>query len=391
MHPRPGGTTRCQAPRALGRNEVVKMNISAFLSVSVIVLTASAVAAQPYEVERLCDGPILSQAQFQAVGADDGEGANLNGPTLVRLPGWLEPSRRADPTARYYLYFAHHKGDYIRLAWASELCGPWRLYRIGSGIEIGGRGVLDLGPDDEIALDNRLTIYDHIASPEVVVDDQHRRFILYFHGRASHDGRAMGQKTFVATSADGLAFKGSVQPVALGNSYFRVFRHHGQLYAISNSGLLYRAPDAESPWTPPEGFDFGGELWIRRCDPLHGVEFVGVPMLPRHSWVRPQGDVLEIFFTRVGDTPERILVARVAARQPDFEEWRPESASYELLRAELEWEGADIQPAPSAFDWAPERVNQLRDPFVFEEGGRLYLLYTGAAEAAIGLAALSRR
>jgi hypothetical protein len=65
------------------------------------------------------------------------------------------------------------------------------------------------------------------------------------------------------------------------------------------------------------------------------------------------------------------------------------SPAEELLRAGLKWEGAEIEPAPSAFDWAPEPVNQLRDPFVFEEQGRLYLLYTGAGEQAIGLAALT--
>ena len=33
-------------------------------------------------------------------------------------------------------------------------------------------------------------------------------------------------------------------------------------------------------------------------------------------------------------------------------------------------------------------ANQLRDPCVFEEGGRTWLLYAAAGEAAIGLAEL---
>jgi hypothetical protein len=28
---------------------------------------------------------------------------------------------------RYYLYFAHHKGDHIRLAYADSLSGPWKI------------------------------------------------------------------------------------------------------------------------------------------------------------------------------------------------------------------------------------------------------------------------
>ena len=40
---------------------------------------------------------------------------------------------------------------------------------------------------------------------------------------------------------------------------------------------------------------------------------------------------------------------------------------------------------------APEDVNQLRDPYVFQnDDGRLYLFYVGRGEDAIGLAQLER-
>jgi hypothetical protein len=61
----------------------------------------------------------------------------------------------------------------------------------------------------------------------------------------------------------------------------------------------------------------------------------------------------------------------------------------ELLRAEESWEGGDLDPEPSKFDWAPEPANQLRDPFVFIEDGEFYLLYSGAGEKAIGIAAFT--
>ena len=38
-------------------------------------------------------------------------GDNINGPTVVRAPAWL-----ARPLGRYYMYFAHHMGQSIRLA-----------------------------------------------------------------------------------------------------------------------------------------------------------------------------------------------------------------------------------------------------------------------------------
>ena len=33
-------------------------------------------------------------------------GANINGPSLIRVPSWL-----SNAMGRYYLYFAHHKGE----------------------------------------------------------------------------------------------------------------------------------------------------------------------------------------------------------------------------------------------------------------------------------------
>ena len=38
-------------------------------------------------------------------------GDNINGPSLIRVPNWVEGR-----LSRYYLYFADHKGAYIRLA-----------------------------------------------------------------------------------------------------------------------------------------------------------------------------------------------------------------------------------------------------------------------------------
>ncbi len=35
-------------------------------------------------------------------------GSNIAGPSLVRLPDWVE-----NPLGRYYLYFADHRGTYI--------------------------------------------------------------------------------------------------------------------------------------------------------------------------------------------------------------------------------------------------------------------------------------
>jgi hypothetical protein len=72
-------------------------------------------------VRRLVDGPIISPDLHPSIGR------NIQGPSLIRAPDWIE-GRRGD----YYLYFADHKGRYIRLAYADQLAGPWTIYPPGS-------------------------------------------------------------------------------------------------------------------------------------------------------------------------------------------------------------------------------------------------------------------
>ena len=52
-------------------------------------------------VERLLDAPIIGPE------LDPSIGENIQGPSLIRVPDWIE-----DPLGTYYLYFADHKGHY---------------------------------------------------------------------------------------------------------------------------------------------------------------------------------------------------------------------------------------------------------------------------------------
>ena len=73
------------------------------------------------QIKRLSANPIVTPA------LDESIGANINGPSLLRVPEWLP-----NPLGRYYLYFAHHQGAFIRLAYADELTGPWTVYAPGA-------------------------------------------------------------------------------------------------------------------------------------------------------------------------------------------------------------------------------------------------------------------
>jgi hypothetical protein len=67
------------------------------------------------------DAPIIGPDIHPSIGV------NIQGPTVVRVPDWVQ-----NPLGRYYLYFADHKGLYIRLAYADALTGPWQIHAPGS-------------------------------------------------------------------------------------------------------------------------------------------------------------------------------------------------------------------------------------------------------------------
>ena len=70
-----------------------------------------------------------------------------------------------------------------------------------------------------------------------------------------------------------------------------------------------------------------------------------------------------------------------------YADWR-EGAATEILRPERPWEGAEAPLEPSIRSTAYGAVNQLRDPAIFEENGRLFLLYAVAGESGIAIAEL---
>ena len=74
-----------------------------------------------FEVKRFKNNPIIYPNM------DESLGINIAGPSLIRVPNWIK-----NPLGRYYLYFSAHKGDYIRLAYADQLEGPWQIYNKGT-------------------------------------------------------------------------------------------------------------------------------------------------------------------------------------------------------------------------------------------------------------------
>jgi hypothetical protein len=315
--------------------------------------------------KRLLDHPIITPKTNPSIGR------NIQGPSLIQVPDWV-----VNPLGSYYLYFADHKGSYIRLAYANELTGPWLIYEPGS-LHLSnslfpttppvapGKATTDFELAYSPSVDRSHSFHTdastpHIASPDVHVDDRSKRIVMYFHGLESY----AKQTTRVATSTDGVNF--TVLPEVLGNSYFRVFQHDTWSYALAMPGQLYRSHDG-----------------------LHGFERGPMLFNPnmRHSAVFILNNILQVFWTEVGNTPETILYSTIKL-STDWMTWK-ESSPVEILRPEFSWEGADAPLAPSVRSTAYGHVNQLRDPAVYVENGQIYLLYAVAGESGIAIAQLN--
>ena len=282
---------------------------------------------------RFDDNPIIRPHM------DKRMGDNINGPSLIRVPDWV-----TNPLGRYYLYFAHHQGTYIRLAYADSLAGPWRIHT---------PGVLEL----------RESLFNaHIASPDVRVQDDRREIRMYFHGARLPE--PPHQFTRLAISSDGLHF--AVRPEILGEFYWRTFEWAGYHYALCMPGKFYRSKDGLT------GFELGPTLF-------------GPNM--RHSAVRLDGDTLEVFYSRAGDCPERILLSRIRLG-PDWMKWTA-SEPITVLEPELDYEGTDLSLEASKRGSIHAPARQLRDPCLYEEAGKWYLLYAVAGERGIAIAELT--
>jgi hypothetical protein len=106
----------------------------------------------------------------------------------------------------------------------------------------------------------------------------------------------------------------------------------------------------------------------------------------RHCAVQQRGDTLLVYWTRVGDAPEHVLLSKIDMRG-SWLEWKA-GEPIDVLYPEHDWEGADRPLVPSVREAINVRVRQIRDPGIFEEGGRTWLLYAVAGESGIAIAEL---
>ena len=298
------------------------------------------------EVERFLDAPIITPDKL-----DFECSKNICGPSLIYAPNWL-PNRLGN----FYLYFAGHRGQYIRLAFSDSLNGPWKIYNPGT-----------------LSLKDSSAISDHLASPDVHVISANKEIRMYFHSVLPG---TKDQQSFVAHSKDGINFTVNSNPIT--NFYLRALPWRDYWLGMTKGGCLYLSKDGVSNFIklPNPAFEMKHPLANAPGDVRHvALKFIST-------------DHVNVYFTRVGDKPESIFMASIDLSQPILK-WiasKPEL----VLKPQAEWEGADLPLLESKPGPAKEAgENALRDPAIFCYENETYMLYAVKGESGIAIAKLN--
>ena len=336
-------------------------------TLGVVVLTAVCAAAVVHagdlRATRFAENPLITLTTSPSIGD------NANGPTVIRVPTWVQR-----PLGRYYMYFAHHSGQFIRLAYADSVRGPWKIHEPGV-LKVENTAFYRPQPDPP---DSPSGVYTHLASPEIFIDEQQKRIVLWAHGMWTDGQRwperrqdaaawvkqhGYAQFTQAAESRDGLTF--TTHPAITKQSYLRVVPYQGQFYGMARLGQLLRAPDALS------AFELGD-------NPFRETPYAG---RVRHVSLFEDNGLLHIVFSAIGDAPESILHTTMRMTG-DWREWKVGAIS-EVLKPQTRYECPELPVAKSEVGEIDHPAQQLRDPALFRDEGKLYLFYTFCGEQGI--------
>jgi len=213
-------------------------------------------------VTRSPNNPLITSASSSTIGR------NIAGPSVIRVPSWLP-----NPKGQYYMYFAAHNGSYIRLGYSGSVQGPWKIYTPGT-----------------LKVSQVYPFTDTIASPDVHIFDAQATVRMYFH--TDHYPGSTQQWSGVSKSTNGINFTlASTKNIA--KYYLRVWQWAGRFYGLQKGwnvapAELGESPDGINPFTPIKTMPNGSI---------------------RHMGVLLKSDVLLVFYSRIGDAPERILLS----------------------------------------------------------------------------------
>lgn len=382
-----GGRDTSTRRACFGKAIACGMMVVAGLPPAMLAATPSrtGAAGELPTVARFAGNPIIRPEMLPGE-----DGANICFPSLIRVPGWLK-----NPLGKYYLYFADHKGSYVRLAYSDRIEGPWRIHNPGT-----------LKLEQMVAVARAAAGANagevkgnHIGSPDVHVDDEKQEIRMYFHFQIAPNA-SWGHRSGVAVSKDGIAFQ-IVGRKPIGEPYFRVFRWDGFYYAINRSAALARSRDGLTDFEVGNR-DFAVAVGHKTLappaeraasDPRKNRDSEDAGAGIRHTAIKIDGNVMTVYYSRVGDVPETILSSTVELTG-DWRNWRL-SAPKPVLAPAMEYEGANVPPKaptnPEMRALPRPMFNELRDPCIYREAGITYLLYSVAGERGIAGGILHER
>ena len=275
--------------------------------------------------------------------------SNINGPCCLKVPDWCQ-----DRLGTYYLYFSHHTGKYIRMAYADDIRGPWKEYN-----------------GEILSIDQLTDAYDHVASPDIFVDEDEKQIRMYFH---SPSKTKQQQWSYVAISSNGLDFKQTID-FPLAPFYLRIVKFNDLFLGMSKGGNIWCSQTGLREFEPiinPFNVELNNEIWHNN------------PGSVRHVSLLKSGEFLYIFFSRIGDFPESIFYGRINTKKP-MNQWHVDDIAL-LIKPDMEYEGSMIKLKVSEAGASDNEENALRDPYVFKDNGKLYMFYCVKGEHGIALA-----
>lgn len=273
------------------------------------------------------------------------DGININGPSPIIAPDWLN-----NKLGKFYLYFAHHRGKYIRLAYSNHIEGPYKLKEGGT-----------------LQLSDALDCEDHVASPDVHVDHANQKIYMLFHGKSIN---SVEQLTYLAESDNGINFKVFRKPV--GEFYLKIIPWNGGWVGISRGGTLYLSKSSIFDLKKIEKQIYHKRNYFGNADGDI-----------RHAALQIIENFLYIFYTRIGDAPESIL-CNIINLKINPENWKISDTLVISKPTEI-WEGSTLELKKSKPGLAAQKENALRDPAILYYMNKTFMFYSVAGESGIAV------
>lgn len=329
----------------ISRNVAHRLTAVLTLSVLALSLASTAHTARPR--------PAPAAAQFDESGLDV---ERCDGPLLTG--GAVYPSVLATSDGYEMWLGREHHDMTIWHSTAPDPCGPWTQ-------PVPAFTLADI----HAQLGTAPSPGEHLGSPDVRIVDGRR--VMTFHVQLNV--RKWGHVSGVAVETAHGWTLASNQKIA--DTYLRTFTHDGRHYAIDRHGRLLRSTNGITAWSQQPSKIFLGQAGAPKGTPK-----------PRHYAVAIDGDVASVFYSRVGDT-ERILVSTVGLSS-DWNQWSM-SAPREVLRPQLDYEGALLPVTTSQGGAADASAHELRDPYVLDHDGQRWLFYVGMGERTLAAGRIS--